>query len=127
MKKLVASPRSFPLFRTITRQARPSLAEIESALLVCEKLHEKLLHSTSQSLWDSLEALSLPSSQTSWLRALFMDVAGPAPLENSPHRRSEVYRTYTHRIERELRGIEKFQKISLTPPSPFSPLEELFK
>lgn len=125
MKKLVASPQSYPLFRTITRTKRPTLAELESALLVLDTLSGKVRTSSAPALWDVLESLNLPPSQTSWVRALFMDLGRSPPVENSPHRRGEVYLSYLSRLRRTLvtviREEQKLPRIS----TPFSALEKL--
>lgn len=127
-----SAPRSFPLFSITSRLRRPSRNELDAALLVCETLLQKTAgsnFSASPTLWDHLARLQLPETQESWIRALFMDLAGASPYVADPRHREALFRQYLSRVQKELRSLlrECSARASITPASPFSPLEELFK
>lgn len=126
MKKLAASPRSFPLFSTITRTKRPRLAEIDAALLVVDTLLGKQLSSASPTLWDMLVSLKLPATQESWVRALLTDVAGASPFESDIRAREASFKRYLQRARKELRALHAEYSKKEIAASPFSPLERFF-
>ena len=131
MKKLVALPRSFPLFSTTSRLRRPSLRELDAALLVCETLLAKPIPPVA-SLWDLFSSLKLPLTQESWVRALVMDVAGASPYTPDPRAREALYRSYFSHACKELRLLHsEFSKrgplSETSSATPFSILETLLK
>lgn len=126
MKRLVAQPKSFPLFSTVSRCKRPSLSELDSALFVVDTLLSKQISTATPTIWDMLESLKLPATQSSWVRALMMDVAGASPYERDPRAREAVFRKYLTRARKALRELQlEYAKRNL-PSSPFSSIERLF-
>lgn len=119
----VASGPSYPLFRAITRQKRPDVRDFEVALFVCETLSSKVSGSDASSIWDLLASLRLPSSQESWLRALFIDLAGPSPVSLGRDREAD-FRSYLARVRRKLRDALLTAK-RVRAASPQSSLESL--
>jgi hypothetical protein len=126
MKRMVAQPKSFPLFSTTTRTKRPRLAEIDAALLVIDTLLAKQVSSSSPTIWDMLAGLKLPATQESWVRALIMDVAGASPFESDPRAREASFRTYLTRARKELRTLQLDLARKGISASPFTPLERFF-
>ena len=125
MKKLTASPKGFPLFSCTSKLRRPTLREVDAALLVCDTLLSKQISSATPSLWDLLSSLNLPPTQESWVRALIMDVAGASPYTPEPRARESLYRAYLSRARTELRALHR-ELSARTPTTPFSVLERLF-
>jgi len=121
------SPREFTLFRVTTRAKRPSLRELDSAILIVDTLLGRLNNSHAfSSVWDVLSSLKLPPSQESWLRALFMDVAGASPAPREPRSREPEFRRYLTRVLRELKSLHRDFCKREAAQSPFSVLERLF-
>lgn len=122
-------PRDFPLFRVITRSKRPSQKELDAAILIAETMLTRLSNAHSlTSVWDVLSRLSLPPSQESWLRSLFMDVAGASPAPRDPRSREAEFTRYLRRVHSELRSIRReLSRRNIEPATtPFSALERLF-
>lgn len=114
---------SYPLFRAITRQKRPSIRDLEVALFTCDTLASRVSGTDSSSVWDLLAGLRLPSSQESWLRALFIDLAGPSPVSLGRDREAD-FRSYLSRVRRRLREALLTAK-RVRAASPQSSLESL--